>query len=583
MNYSFPLYSLFLFGGGVIAFVLASIIWKRRPAPGILPLFIFLSLVSAWLITAGFQAGALDIPVKLFWTKIQYIGQAVIGIIWLYFVADYTGSKKLLRRSVFIPITILPVTMLILAWTNEYHSLIWTDIMFISGPLGNTSKWVGGPFFLVNPVYQYILLIWGMVILCRFASHKSRIYRVQLLHFILANSVPIVGSILYALNINPAPNFDITPIYLLIAALLYSVAVLRFHFMDVLPVAYRTLVKSIPDSMLVLDSFDNILDLNPAAEQIFRKKRSDLLDQPLSEIYPDLYELSSLSREINHLEMRRATPESTQFFNISLVPLIDSRKSARGKLIVMRNITELKHALSAEKTLSADLEQEIKKRSKYTHAIVHELRSPLTAVKLSGELLADQVKDHVQISLVKNILRATLNLDQRINELFELARGESGLIKIKPEPLDLAKLIRDVVEEMKPGASALNIALDAEFHNHSINVMGDKSRIRQILTNLIGNSLKFTEKGSITVSTAPHDEDFLFIGVTDTGCGMDHEQVCTLFDPYSRKQTSGGETTGLGIGLTLSKMFVELHGGEIKAESSPGHGTIISFTLPYAR
>ena len=111
-------------------------------------------------------------------------------------------------------------------------------------------------------------------------------------------------------------------------------------------------------------------------------------------------------------------------------------------------------------------------------------------------------------------------------------------------------------------------------------MQGDSSRLRQVMTNLLSNAIKFTEKGTIRVKASQPDTDFLLVQVEDTGRGIDKEQMEDLFDPYRRKTNLGQDTGGLGIGLALSKIFVELHKGKIWAESLPGRGSTFSFTLP---
>jgi signal transduction histidine kinase len=108
-------------------------------------------------------------------------------------------------------------------------------------------------------------------------------------------------------------------------------------------------------------------------------------------------------------------------------------------------------------------------------------------------------------------------------------------------------------------------------------IMGDRSRIRQIMTNLISNSIKFTNRGTIDVKAEVTENNRLLVQVSDTGRGMDREELDNIFNPYRR---SKHDTVGLGIGLALSKIFVELHQGSIQAESSQGEGSTFSFTLP---
>jgi signal transduction histidine kinase len=210
---------------------------------------------------------------------------------------------------------------------------------------------------------------------------------------------------------------------------------------------------------------------------------------------------------------------------------------------------------------------------------VHELRTPLTSILASGELLEAEIKDSILLALVRNIRRASLNLEQRINELIELARGEIGMLKINARPLDMEQLLRDIISEMSPIATAKGLLLVSEIGNLPL-VMGDRSRLRQVMSNLLSNAIKFTLKGVVSVTAASEGSERVLVQVKDTGKGIDKEQIEDLFDPYRRKVNAGQELGGLGIGLALTKMFVELHGGKIRVESQPESGTVFSFTIP---
>jgi len=256
-----------------------------------------------------------------------------------------------------------------------------------------------------------------------------------------------------------------------------------------------------------------------------------------------------------------------------------------AQLVTVRDITERKKTQSKleqlynqEIRLRNSLQEEIDKRSRYTRALVHELKTPLTAILASGEILEMEIKDRIQAALVKNIRRASFNLEQRINELIELARGEVGMLKINAVPMDLGELAREVVSEMKPVARAKGLDMEL-IVDEGPRVLGDSNRLKQVLNNLIGNSLKYTLSGKIEIRIKPSGEDFMMVEVQDTGTGITPEVMKHLFDPYLRKVNEGKDSGGLGIGLLLSKMFIDLHGGKIWAESGSS-GSTFKFTVP---
>ena len=210
---------------------------------------------------------------------------------------------------------------------------------------------------------------------------------------------------------------------------------------------------------------------------------------------------------------------------------------------------------------------------------MHELKTPLTSILASSELLESEIRNEVHASLVKNIRRASLNLEQRISELLELARGEIGLLKINPMPLDLTGLLREILSETAPVAEAKNLLLISDI-SHLPLVFGDRNRLRQVVNNLLTNAIKFTDKGTIALIARSDEANFVMVQVKDTGRGIEKDEMDNLFDPYRRKIKTGEEMSGLGVGLALSKMFIDLHGGKIWAESMPGRGSSFYFSVP---
>jgi signal transduction histidine kinase len=255
-------------------------------------------------------------------------------------------------------------------------------------------------------------------------------------------------------------------------------------------------------------------------------------------------------------------------------------------MIVLRDITDrklthqnLEALYQEERELRSNLQQEIANRSRYTRAFIHELKTPLTAILSSSELLESVVSDSTALAVIENVRQASLNMEYRINELLDLARADIGLLKITVVPLDIQDLIDETLLEFKPAAAAKNLRLEAAV-TALPQVNGARSKLKFVLSNLIANSLQNTTAGEIIVSAGCFEKDFITITVTDTGQGIDPLQLSVIFDPYRRKITEGQKYSGLGVGLALSKLYIELHHGSIQAESAVGKGSRFSFTLP---
>jgi len=169
-----------------------------------------------------------------------------------------------------------------------------------------------------------------------------------------------------------------------------------------------------------------------------------------------------------------------------------------------------------------------------------------------------------------------------INDLLDLAKIESGKIEVKSSRVSLSGLVYDVAEALRPVAAEKVIALETTIREPSILVWADRDKINQVLTNLIGNAIKFTPvQGRITVSASRNGGESVQVSVSDTGPGVSPDEKEKIFAKfYQIAEVNGENSKGTGLGLAIAKALVELHGGKIWVESESGHGSTFSFTLP---
>ena len=224
-------------------------------------------------------------------------------------------------------------------------------------------------------------------------------------------------------------------------------------------------------------------------------------------------------------------------------------------------------------------------KSDFVSHVSHELRTPLTAIKGAVDLILREVAGPLtekQIHYLTRVRSNTQHLAGLINDLLDLSKIESGRIEVKSSRVSLSGLVREVVEGLRPVAAEKVIALEATIREQSILVWADRDKINQVLTNLIGNAIKFTPvQGRVTVSASRNGDESVQVSVSDTGPGVPAEEREKIFAKFYRvAETNGENSKGTGLGLAISKALVELHGGKIWVESEAGRGSTFSFTLP---
>lgn len=232
-----------------------------------------------------------------------------------------------------------------------------------------------------------------------------------------------------------------------------------------------------------------------------------------------------------------------------------------------------------------ELERVAKTKSEFLANMSHELRTPLNAIIGYSELLADPSFGPAKPSEVRKQARAIYasgrHLLDLINDVLDLAKIEAGKLALHVEDVGLKKLIKDSVGLMQPQATSKDLRLRVKVAKAPDLIRADEKLLRQILLNLISNAVKFTPEGGTVVVEAWSSDSGICVSVTDTGIGIDSRFLDQIFEQfvqvdgsYSRKQQ------GTGLGLTLTKQLVELHGGQITVESEEGKGSRFTFTIP---
>jgi len=221
-------------------------------------------------------------------------------------------------------------------------------------------------------------------------------------------------------------------------------------------------------------------------------------------------------------------------------------------------------------------------KSEFLSRMSHELRTPLNGILGFAQLLELDVETPEQRDGVAHILKGGRHLLGLINEILDIARIEAGKFSISLEPVETGEVIGSALDLVRPQAAARGITLSRAvgWHGH---VMADRQRLQQVLLNLLSNAVKYNRpEGAVTVSCDAAPPGRCRLTVTDTGPGIAPERMHRLFTPFDRLDVPEGSIEGTGLGLALSKGLVELMGGTLRAESTPGTGSAFSLELPLA-
>jgi PAS domain S-box-containing protein len=358
---------------------------------------------------------------------------------------------------------------------------------------------------------------------------------------------------------------------------------------------YRVLFESRIDGAAVIDAemMKVVLANETAAKMYGFDSMEEVVEANLVDyVHPDDREraLTTLAEDLFEKDLRRVEEfrTLTKDGGVRWIAGVGTRVEYQGRLaglISFRDITEqklmdekLRELYEQERESRQQLEAEMKKRVEFTRALAHELKTPLTSVLASSDLLESELREEPLQTLARSIRQGASNLNSRIDELLDLARGEVGMLQLKLEWVDMSKLLRETAESMIPLASRRGQSLVIALPLSLPPVRADAARLQQIVANLLSNALKFTPVGGNIKLGAKQKDAALVVEVRDVGHGIPKEDQKFLFEPYHRLQTE--PSRGLGLGLALCRMLVELHGGQIWVRSQVGKGSTFGFSLP---
>ncbi|WP_413290393.1 ATP-binding protein [Bdellovibrio sp. HCB337] len=359
------------------------------------------------------------------------------------------------------------------------------------------------------------------------------------------------------------------------------------------------ILNSISEALIVIDERGQFTRYNTAAQRIIGSKiKSISSDEDARDFgFFDITSLQQLGlmempfaralrgEPVDDLEIlvhNELHPEGI-YISISSRYLSDIDGSIRGALVVFRDISRRKATEQEWLRARESALETARKKSDFLAAMSHEIRTPMNGVIGMTTLLAETSLNEEQKDYVGTIKRSAGALLRLINDILDHSKIEAGKIQMQVRPFDLKFLCEDVLELFHPTTREKNIGLDVSFlGREEWNYIGDPERLRQILVNLIGNSVKFTETGYVKITveclTTTRGKSELKISVMDTGPGMSEEESQLLFQKYFQTKT-GMKYGGTGLGLSICHQLVELMGGKIGLHSKLGLGSTFWFTV----
>ena len=360
------------------------------------------------------------------------------------------------------------------------------------------------------------------------------------------------------------------------------------------------LYETAPVGMCLVDRDYQYVRINETLARIYGYSKRDLLHQNVQwrslnfrdQIEPLYEQIFTTGQPSTNVEVVGSTAKgpSERTWLCSYYPLhqIDEAGQATDEVIavsaIVQDITDQKEQQHRLKRSEEAAHAANRAKSEFLANMSHEIRTPLAAIIGYAGVLLERLTDCENRKQVSIIQRNGVHLLEIVNDVLDLAQIEADKLVIETASLDLQAFINELAQSMQLPAEGKGLQLVVQYHGKvPRTILTDAKRLRQILVNLLGNAIKFSEQGAIklVVQVIPDDRSLLEFAVTDSGIGMNQQQIDRLFQPFTQGDASiSRRYGGTGLGLTISRRFAEMLGGTIEVESEQGKGSTFRVRLP---
>lgn len=521
----------------------------------------FLGLVGsglAWAVSygIGIVSGGESLSALMF--VFRTVSSSMTAVFGVLLAATYADMEWHRTPVVYGLVAVVPVGNLALGLTNQFHHLVYTpeSVLTATGLFLPTF----GPWFLFHVVVSYFLLTLAVVIFAREVSTTHGPYRKQAMIMLISALLVWFGSAVFVTEVLPVGPFDPTPLLLVPVAFLFHRALFEFDLFELSPVARQTLMESMTDGAVAVNTDGRIIDLNQRTCTVFDLDRG-VIGDPVESVfdgYPDL--LASLESPERDHEVAVETFGDTRYFDVNVSPIRDVDGVIRGTQLILRDITRRKRRERELQTQNERLDQ-------FATVVSHDLRNPLMIAQSYLDLVETKGDDK-HIETVANSLD---RMDTMIDELLALAR-----VDFDPEDtieLELESLVEDSWKTAHTDEATLETAIP-----EGITVEAEPELLRNVFENLFRNA---TEHANTRTESAEDDEPpvTITVGVLEDSSperGFFVEDDGDGIDPADRESVfEQGFTTsadGTGFGLSIVSEIVDAHGWSISVTEGTDGG-----------
>ncbi|MEX2565180.1 MAG: histidine kinase N-terminal 7TM domain-containing protein [Cyclobacteriaceae bacterium] len=557
------------------------------------PFNYFLWLMMACFIYSIFyflELLLVDPELKIAMMKIQYLGAVLFGPFTLLFTLHYTRNEISHNKQIMLILFLVPAINLILVGTNELHHLFYASFSLQYNGYFDLLVTEKGIFYWVHQGYTLTLLFISLGLLFLMIREVPPSESRQVFMVISGLSSPLLVYLWYLLGEVPY-QIDPIPLGFLGTGIFVFLGLKRFKLFKIAPLAYRTLFDNLKEGVLVTDVAGEFVTCNLAANNTLGFNILDESNplQAIAQHWPEISDMIQSPKKHVVLEFVREYTGYNQWFLITKSQIMDQSQTEMGSIVLIRDVSQEKHYQFQIEQSREEAESANKAKSEFLANMSHEIRTPLNGVIGFTELLSNTQLNDQQDRYAKTALSSANALLDLINDILDLAKIEAGKTELNIQRVNLMEVLENIINVMSYHAHAKNLELILEVDDQLPEfVFLDELKLKQVLVNLLNNSLKFTRTGEVifkienlgrSQETSESGPLLRFI-ILDSGIGIEGKKKQLIFDAFSQADSSTTKTFGgTGLGLTISSKLLYLMGSQIKLESQAGKGSRFYFDL----
>ncbi|QGQ97538.1 hypothetical protein EHS13_22930 [Paenibacillus psychroresistens] len=575
--------SILLFLAAALMGFISFLSYRKRHLPVAKTMILMMLAAAFYALGYAFEVLSRSLNEVKLSLQIEYLGIPFVTTLWLFLIIQFTGTATGYRRRLALLLFVIPIAVFFIHLTNGWHHLIYERYILNtegSVPLYTTVK---GPWYKVHTVYNYFVLLCGIVLFIPMYWRALPMVRKQIFLLLLGAIAPMLFNLFFWFGI----SVDLTPFGFAVSGIVYVWGIFRFNLLRLTPLALAKVFETIRDGVVLLDYENQIISYNSAAEKVLPElglmKRYPVYAGDVLSASPELLErLRSESVADERFSYQRFNEQQNKYYSCSLSFIYDSGSIPVGKMLMFNDITELKENEVRLRENARQLFELNAFKDRMFTVVAHDIRDPIALLvsltQLHGEeLAAADIEQTELFQELKGQVQGTFHL---VDNLLDWYRSQKGTVAYLPFSWNLQQVVRQAISLAGVKASMKQIRL-IEHIDEKISVSADKEMLDLILRNLLSNAIKFTGLGGRIEIGAVLEGKLIVVTVRDNGAGIDEKtaEMLSLEEPFPKAAVTGGDSGDIRFGLALAREFIRIHGGSLWFESEPGVGTTFSFTL----